>query len=251
MTFPHESLLVYQWALGCFAEMQPMVLFWGNQHAFVDHLARALESILFNLVEAARLQQGRRKTRTMDYALGSVYECAACLDIAGLKGLVGNDTTSGMKARLLEVCKMLIGLRKSWMAPRVAEDAGVYEARGSKPADAVIFFHETLDSYRVALDVCRWLYTTESGRNLETKSARAADQLATCIVLQIAEGSGRFSALSRDTFLDRANAAAAKLAALLDMGAQRGVWSAQEAQAGKELLVRIGQMTGVRRHTNA
>jgi len=46
-----------------------------------------------------------------------------------------------------------------------------------------------------------------------------------------------------DIFLDTANAAAAKLAVLLDMSVRRGILDKPEADSGKGLLVRVGQMT--------
>jgi hypothetical protein len=72
---------------------------------------------------------------------------------------------------------------------------------------------------------------------------KKADTLATRIVLNIAESNGRYASLSRQTFLDTANAAAAKLAVFLDMAVRRGILDNQEVGTGKELLVRIGQMT--------
>lgn len=56
MSFAHEELQVYQKGLEVFDTVQPFLSAWSKQHAFVDHLSRALESILFNLVEATRLR---------------------------------------------------------------------------------------------------------------------------------------------------------------------------------------------------
>ena len=90
MQFPHEKLSVYQKALDFFGDIQEYVSSWSKQHAFVDHLVRAAESILFNLVEGVRLHAAEKKSLTLDYAIGSVLECAACLDIAELKGLLAS-----------------------------------------------------------------------------------------------------------------------------------------------------------------
>ena len=167
MQFPHEKLSVYQKALDFFGGIQPHVSSWSKQHAFVDHLIRAAESILFNLVDGVRLHPTENKALTVDYAIGSVLECAACLDIAVLKGLLDSPVA--------------------------------YE--------------------------------------------KSADTLATRMVLHIAESNGRYASLSRQTFLDTANAAAAKLAVLLDMGVRRGILDKPEIESGKGLLVRVGQMT--------
>jgi len=46
-----------------------------------------------NLVEATRLRQEPKKLLTLDYALGSAFECSACLDVAVLKGLLDAATS--------------------------------------------------------------------------------------------------------------------------------------------------------------
>ncbi|MFC1453426.1 four helix bundle protein [Verrucomicrobiota bacterium] len=243
MQFPHEKLSVYQKALDFFGDVQGFVLPWSRQHAFVDHLLRAAESILFNLVEAVRLHHAEKKTLTLDYAVGSVLECAACLDIAVLRSLLASAVAVEKKGSLLELCKMLVGLRNSWCAPRVSEDPAEYETDNEADGEGPVFYHETMDRYVVALDFYRWFVSTGLGTRGHTAFEKSADTLATRMLLNIAESNGRYAALSRQTFLDTANAAAAKLAVLLDMGVRRGVLDKPEVERGKGLLVRVGQMT--------
>jgi four helix bundle protein len=243
MQFPHEQLSVYQKALVSFGDINRLISSWSTQHAFVDHLSRASESILFNLVEAARLGQNKKKLLTLDYAVGSVFECSACFDIAVLKGILNQVSGKERKVLLLEICKMLIGLRNSWMAQHVAESGDTYTVVGDKPDQGRVFHHEQLDMYILALEFYRWFLMTESGRRLDTPFDKSIDTLATRMVLNIAEGNGRYAELLREGFLDTANAAAARLAASLDMGASRGIWTTQEIDDGKKLLVRVGQMT--------
>jgi len=118
--FPHEKLTVYHKALEFFERIQRHLSTWSRQHAFVDHLWRASESVVFNLVEAVRLRQTEKKTLAVDYAIGSVMECAACLDIAVLKRLIEKAVANELKSVLLEVCKMSVGLRNSWTASRTS-----------------------------------------------------------------------------------------------------------------------------------
>lgn len=243
VSFAHENLNVYRKGLDAFASMQPLLSSWSKTHALVDHLSRALDSMLFNLVEATRLRQVPKKLLTLDYALGSTFECAACLDIAVLKGLLDVVASVEEKQRLLEICKMLIGLRNSWMTPRVAEDGDTYTTDQSRSQESTVFHHETLDMYRVALCFYRWLVSTGPGKRLDSGFDRSVDVLATRIVLNIAEGNGRYAELSRHSFLDTANKAVAKLAVSLDMGARRRAWSQDETAGAKLLLERIGQMT--------
>lgn len=243
MQFPHEKLSVYRKSLACFEDIEQFTSSVSKQHAFVDHLSRAAESLLFNLVEAARLRQSRKKLLTMDYSIGSVFECAACLDIAVLKGLLKDGAGTERKKRLLEVCKMLIGLRNSWTTPRIAEEHADYSSERKGKMEPEVFHHESLDMYKVMLDVYRWFVSTQSGKNLTSAFSRSVDSLATCVVLNIAEGNGRYAELSRQTFLDTANAAALKMAVCLDMGARRAVWRVSDIQRGKSLLLRVAQMT--------
>ena len=243
MSFAHEKLKVYQKGLESFAAVQPFLSSWSKQHAFVDHLSRALESILFNLVEATRLRQEPKKLLALDYALGSTFECAACLDVAVLKGLLDGAVSVDEKRRLLEICKMLVGLRNSWLNPRVAEGGCTYATEQLNRPESSVFHHETLDMYKVALCFYRWLLSTGPGQRLATGFDRSVDVLATRVVLNIAEGNGRYAALSQQSFLDTANGAVAKLAVSLDMGVRLNAWTHEEIASAKPLLERIGQMT--------
>ncbi len=243
MAFAHEKLQVYQKGLESFETMQPFLSSWSKQHAFVDHLSRALESILFNLVEATRLRQEPKKLLALDYALGSTFECAACIDIASLKDLLDSAVSVEQKRHLLEICKMLIGLRNSWQRSRVEESGCTYTTGDPNRHKSSVFQHETLDMYKVSLCFYRWLLSTEPGKRLASGFDRSVDVLATRVLLNIAEGNGRYAELSRQGFLDTANAAVAKLAVSLDMGVRRKVWTCKSIEKAKPLLVRIGQMT--------
>ncbi|HXJ61202.1 MAG TPA: four helix bundle protein, partial [Verrucomicrobiae bacterium] len=52
---------------------------WGRPHAIVEHDCRASESIVLNIAEGSRLWSGPDQARSLDYAIGSALECAACL----------------------------------------------------------------------------------------------------------------------------------------------------------------------------
>ena len=82
----HHNLKVYEKALAVAASAEVLSAPWGRRHAIVDQYRRASESIVLNIAEGARLHLGPDKARTLDYAIGSTLECAACLDIAGIKG---------------------------------------------------------------------------------------------------------------------------------------------------------------------
>src|SRR5687768_7211517 len=112
--FTHHKLKVYQKALECAGSAERISSGWARKHAFVDHFCRASDSIVLNIAEGARRPSGPAKVMTLDYAIGSALECAACLDIARVKGLLPVGDASAEKRQLLEKTRMLIGLRKSW-----------------------------------------------------------------------------------------------------------------------------------------
>ena len=246
--FAHEKLMVYHKILAFIGCAEDWLGAWDRRHAFVDHLSRASESVLSNLVEAVRLRKEKPKQRSLDYALGSTLECAACMDIACLKGLLGADETSGSKNRLVEIARMLIGLRRSWERPRLAEEAGPYGSESHHVSAGTVFHHEDLDVYRLALGFHRWLVAHGSGHPVAGRLGRKLDRFATSIVLNVAEGNGRFSVLEQGGFLDVANAAAARAAAFLDVGVMKRLWSEGDVADAKTMLVRIGQMTARRDH---
>jgi four helix bundle protein len=84
----HEKLQVYRKAVKFAAQAFGFCSGWDKRHALVDHLCRASESIVVNLAEAARLQGSCRRLTTVDYAIGSSLECAACFDLAAIKRLL-------------------------------------------------------------------------------------------------------------------------------------------------------------------
>jgi len=246
MQFPHEKLLVYQKSLAFFTELQGCVNSWGRQYAFVDHLSRAAESILYNLVEAARVDGAKKKSLQIDYSLGSGFECAACLDLALIRKLLSEEILINLKKQDLEICRMLIGLRNSWIQSNLVRDDHETYTAGNSQSGSIVFHHEQLDMYTVAGSYYQWFANTTAGGQLTSTLAKSCDVLATSMVLNIAEGNGRYAELSRLNFLDTANAAAVKSAVCLDMGLARNIWNNNEVTHAKSLLVRIGQMTSNR-----
>ena len=97
--FSHEKLSVYQKALICVSSLNGLSCTWDKRHALVDHLIRASESILMNLVEGTRLRGTPNRQHFTEYAMGSALECAACLDIAVLKELLVAAVAIGQKQR--------------------------------------------------------------------------------------------------------------------------------------------------------
>ncbi len=236
---PHEKLQVYGKALAFVASASALSTMWSKKHAVVDHLDRASESLILNLADGARLRSGPSKLRSLDYAIGSGLECAGCLDIARIKAFLGKPETGREKQRLCEIIKMLIGLRKAWQTWRAHEDTVPYRAGPSVGVPGALFHHETLEVYGAALELMGWLVSLPGGKELSSRLYRQIDDGATSIILNIAEGNGRYSELDHRRFLDVAEGSAVKVSAYLDLAVQKLILSQEECGRGKAFLERI------------
>jgi four helix bundle protein len=240
--FPHEKLRVYGKALAFAAAVSGFSATWSRKHAVVDQLDRASDSLILNLADSARLRSGPSKQRALDYTIGSGLECAACLDIAKLKHLLTESETEREKRQLCEVVRMLIGLRKAWKTWETREDSVPYDAEAPADPPKPLFHHETLEVYVAALDLMTWLISLPGSKELSEHLPRQIDESVTSIILNIAEGNGRYSELDHRRFLDIAVGSAVKTAAYLDLAVQKVALSQQQVGPAKALLVRIVAM---------
>jgi four helix bundle protein len=104
------------------------------------------------------------------------------------------------------------------------------------------FDHEKLDVYHASLE-----FVALSSAILEKLPKGVAvinqlDRAATAIPLNIAEGSGKFTAPDRCRFFDIARGSALESAACLDVLVVKKLVTTEEIAAGKAMLVRIVSM---------
>ena len=185
---------------------------------------------------------GPEKAKALDYALGSTLECAACLDIASIKGCLSHQSSLTEKRRFLEITRMLVGLRKAWLQSVMREEPNPCPAEPSTPRFEVLFHHESLDVYQLGLDFMRWFVSLPGARELSDRLCREIDKSATSVVLNVAEGNGRYSQLDHRRFLEIAAASAVKAAAYLDLYQQKVLPAPMETAQGREFLSRIVAM---------
>jgi four helix bundle protein len=104
------------------------------------------------------------------------------------------------------------------------------------------FNHEKLEVYRESLAFIGWLSPIlEAGVKLgEVKDQ--LDRASTSILLNIAEGNGKYSAKDRCRFFDTAHGSALECAAGLDILVAKGKAAPEQMQAGKARLVKIVRM---------
>ena len=93
------------------------------------------------------------------------------------------------------------------------------------------YSHETLDCYRLAVEVARWIAKLGLSGALRDQAIRASQS----VVLNIAEGCGR-GGKSRQNHLRIARGSASEVCAVLDLVEHR------EAEAYQAKLRRIGMM---------
>ena len=272
MSFNHENLKVYQRTLLFNVKVGMLTSEWDSKHAICDHLSRAAASMLESIALASAAYSSM-KLRGLDYAIGSSLECAACLDLARIKRLLDAKQVCAEKEELSQILRMQVGLRKSWAntAHVVREESAEYSTQGEgidkdcdkardkdcgegidKDCDKVRdkdcgekvqFHHERLDVYRVAMKVAETFCFSEPASRLPNPVFRRLDELLTSMVLNIAEGNGRFSDADQVRFLGTSHESAIKLAARLDLCVSRNLLPLDEVVGWKALLERVPVMT--------
>ncbi|MBT3295367.1 MAG: four helix bundle protein [Verrucomicrobia bacterium] len=233
--FPHERLHAYARALTFVQLAGAWIDSWPSRFAVRNQLDRAMESIIANLARAVRYQRTDKGTYLLECSLGSVLECAACLDVAERRLPVGTDHMREGKLLLQEIARMEVGLRSSWLEPMCAkEESEPYEAGEQR-----YFNHESLDVFQRSLQLHDVLGGLLLGVHGEHRYARRIDDMSTSLTLNIAEGNGRFSMRDHGNFADAAEDAAIKLAGYLDL--VDAAWGTDMGQA-KSLLREIMAM---------
>ena len=256
MAFNHEDLRVDQRALPFNVKVVVWTGQWDSKHAICDQLLRAAGSMLENMAMASAAYTSM-KLRGLDYAIGSSLECAACLDLARIKRLLDPESVDAEKEELSQILRMLVGLRKSWASSAhvVREGSGEYsapgegvdkapdKARDKDSGERALFHHETLDVYKVGMEVATAFASSEPVSRLSNSAFHRLDELFTSMVLNIAEGNGRFSDADQVRFLGTSHESAVKLAARLDLCVIQALLPGDEVVGWKALLERVSAMT--------
>jgi four helix bundle protein len=107
--FDFERLIVYQKAMGLRRVVNPLTSNppRGTAH-LVDHLDRAVDSILLNIPEGNGFPRGSAKRRNhFRIALGSAKESASAVNALRAKKKIGGDMGAKARALLIEIVRML------------------------------------------------------------------------------------------------------------------------------------------------
>jgi four helix bundle protein len=237
---PHEQLHVYSKALAFVELAGSLAAAWPAKAAVRGQMDRAAESIVTNLARAAYHQSDEKGIYLLECSLGSVLECAACLDVALRRHLIDAARAREAKLMLQEVARMQVGLRSAWSkAMCVREEPAMYAVTVPH-----FFNHESLVVYQRSLQIHEVLAPVLIGDNKDHRYATRMDELSTSLTLNIAEGNGRFSARDHRTFADSAEDAATKLAAYLDLAA--AAWVVDMGPAKSLLREAVAMLGGLR-----
>jgi four helix bundle protein len=240
--FDHEKLDAYQAALEMVAWVEAQLRDMESTVAARDHLRRASESIVRNIVRANSKHTPADRARSFDVSYGSGLECAACLDVlCAWEAMEVPHAVQG-KALLDRIVAMLIGLR-SVKERQVCESRSEYTV-GSEANEECFFAHEQLRVYQSALRFVHWSAQLIGSETLGLSRGRDLDRHSTGVVLNIAEGNGKFSSADRKRFLHIAISSGLQAASSLDIMAARLVITPGVNSQGKEHLCEIVSMIG-------
>jgi four helix bundle protein len=105
----HESLDVYRLALQFHVGVMDLLPTKG-QRVLRDQLERASLSIVLNIAEGAGRCTPPERRRHFIIALGSVYECAAILDVLRLRRLASPERCARARDYAVRIAQMLARL---------------------------------------------------------------------------------------------------------------------------------------------
>ncbi len=111
MAFMFENLKVYQYAHQIACELTDFTeTFQRGKWYLSDQLNRAVLSIPNNIAEGNGRYHKNDRKQFFYIARGSAYECVCLLQMCAKKNLMDNVKYEEYKARLDEVCRMIMGL---------------------------------------------------------------------------------------------------------------------------------------------
>ena len=240
--FDHEKLDAYQAALELVSWVETLLRDMEPAVTARDHLRRAAESIVRNIVRANSKHAPADRAQIFDVSYGSGLECAACLDVLCAWEALDATRVAHGKALLDRIVAMLIGLRSA-KGQQVRESRSEYTVK-SEVTEEHLFAHEELRVYQAALRFVRWSAELTKSGPLGLPKIRDLDRHSTGVVLNIAEGNGKFSLADRKRFLSMAISSGLQAASSLDIMAARSAIAPSVTSQGKEHLGEIVSMIG-------
>ncbi len=104
------------------------------------------------------------------------------------------------------------------------------------------FYHEKLTVYKKALSFIEWTQDLFERLSKRTSARDQLERASDSIVLNIAEGNGKFSKKDRGRFFQIAHGSALECSACLDVFVARKVCGGTDITVGKEMLEEVVKM---------
>lgn len=237
LQFGHERLKVYQYGLRFVSWKEALIQNSESNAEVLDHLDRAGDSIVESIANGNSRRAQSDRNRYFDIALGSVLECAACLDICACCEIVTVKQQIEGKLILLSIVRMTIRLREATGKSVYEEDTqygGV-----SEPSEEILFDHEKLEVYKRSLGLVKWTDSFIKNSAYKHRLLLVLEKASVGLVLNIAEGNGRHGYDDHKHFLDIAHSCAMKVAATLDLLVAKNLSDTAEIVKGKQMLYSI------------
>jgi len=113
--FGFERLDVWRKAVAFAGKVYELTSVFPREEVFglTSQLRRACVSVAANVAEGSSRSSGKDQARFFEMAYGSLNEIATMLHIGRAQGLISDDELVDARSEILEMCKMLSGLRKS------------------------------------------------------------------------------------------------------------------------------------------
>jgi len=119
--FGFERLDVWRKAVAFAGKVYKLTSAFPREEVFgiTSQLRRACVSVAANVAEGSSRSSGKDQARFFEIAYGSLNEIATMFYIGQAQGLIGDDELADARAEILEMCKMLSGLRRSALKAEV------------------------------------------------------------------------------------------------------------------------------------
>lgn len=106
--FPYERLIVYNKAFDSQRRVMLMLHQYKSIPAYVkNQFGRASLSIMLNIAESSGRTSSKERKNFLTIARGSVFECAAILDLLFAQQEISQDIYSELKTEYEEISRML------------------------------------------------------------------------------------------------------------------------------------------------
>lgn len=114
--FAYRKLIVYQKARELVKYIYQLTKLFPSEerYALANQLQRAAVSITSNIAEAMGRYSDKDKLHFLEFSYGSLLETMSQIEVSFDLGYINSNQINEVEQRVIEICKMLSGLRKTY-----------------------------------------------------------------------------------------------------------------------------------------